>query len=192
MHVGPSKADPRVAIWIFAGFLAFYTALTRGHFYLADEAQVFQQTRSLWEQGDLSVAPQINTVRGRDGHYYAQYGIGQSILALPLYVAGKKVHQLLERAGATSWIKTFEGPPIGDPDKRYGGEVEIFFVNLFGAFAMAGVMAVFFLLNVRLGASLRATIAATVILGLTTHVAGFGVEFLQHPAEALFLLLTFY
>jgi len=53
-------------------------------------------------------------------------------------------------------------------------------------------MAVFFLFNIRLGAAPTWAIAATVILGVTTHVAGFGVEFLQHPAEALFLLLAFY
>jgi len=192
MHGGLSRAGPGIAAWIFVGFLAIYIALTRGHFYSADEVEVFQQTRSLWERGDLAVAPQINTIPGRDGRYYAQYGIGQTVLAIPFYWLGKQVHKFLTVAGADSGIKIFEGPLIGDPDKRYGGEVEIFFVTLFGAFVMAALMAVFFLFNIRLGASPRAAIAATVILGLTTHVAGFSVEFLQHPAEALFLLLAFY
>jgi len=34
---------------------------------------------------------------GFDGRYYAQYGIGQSLLALPLYVTGRAIH------GVTSW-----------------------------------------------------------------------------------------
>jgi hypothetical protein len=192
MGVAAARANRRIAVWLFLGFLAFYIALTRGHFYLTDEVQVFQQAQSLWERGDLSVAPNINTVRGRGGLYYAQYGIGQSILALPFYLAGKQVHQLLQRHHADSWIKTFEGPVIGDPGKRWGGEVEIFFVNLFCAFVMAALMALFFRFNLCLGASSRWAVAATVILGVTTHVAGFGVEFLQHPAEALLLLLAFY
>lgn len=122
MNVHPAKADRRIAFWLFAAFLVLYTALTRGHFYLSDEVQVFQQTRSLWERGDLSVAPNINTVPGSGGKFFAQYGVGQSVLALPFYLAGKTVDQFLERGGATSWIKTLEGPAIGDPDKRWGGK----------------------------------------------------------------------
>ena len=179
-------------MWLFAGFLAFYTVLTRGHFYLSDEVEVFQQAQALWERGDLAVAPNINTTLGRGGKYYAQYGIGQTVMAIPFYAAGKAVHRILERAGATSWIETFAGPVIGDPDKRWGGEVEIFFVNPFCAFVLAALMAVFFMFSRRVGAAPLWAVAATVILGVTTHVAGFGVEFLQHPAEALFLLLAFY
>ena len=190
--VDRAPTDRRLAVWLFAAFVALYTGLTRGHFYLSDEVQVFQQTRSLWERGDLEVAPNINTVVGQGGRYFAQYGIGQSVLALPFYLSGKVVHRLLARAGANSWIQTFEGPPIGDSDKHWGGEVEIFFVNLFCAFVNAALMVVFFVFNLRLGAGPRWAFAATLILGLATHVAGFGVEFLQHPAEALFLLMSFF
>jgi len=192
MNTDLAKANRRTAIWLFACFLSLYTTLTRGHFAISDEVQAYLQTRSLWERGDLSVTPQINTLPGRDGRSFAPYGVGQSVLALPFYLAGKTVHELLAHTDADSWIKTFEGPAIGGPDMRWGGEVEIFFVNLFSAFATAALMAVFFLFNIRLGAAPRWAVAATIILGITTHVAGFGVEFLQHPAEALFLLLAFY
>ncbi len=192
MDLKHASANWKIAAWLFAGFLALFVALTRGHFYLSDEVQVFQQTRSLWERGDLSVAPNINTVRGRGGLYYAQYGVGQSVLALPFYAAGKTVHRLLDRAGAASWIQTFAGPVIGDPNFRWGGEVEIFFVNLFCAFVMAALVAVFYLFNLRLGAAPRWALISAVTVGLATHLTGFGVEFLQHPAEALFVLLAFY
>jgi hypothetical protein len=187
-----NRINRRIALWIFFGFLAFNIAFTRGHFYLTDEMQVFQQARGLWERGNLAVAPNINTVRGRGGLYYAQYGIGQSVFALPFYAAGKSVRQFLESHHAGSWIRTFAGPVIGDPEKRWGGEVEIFFVNLFCAFVMAALLALFFRFNLRLGAAPRWAVVATVLIGLTTHLAGFGVEFLQHPAEALLLLLAFY
>jgi Dolichyl-phosphate-mannose-protein mannosyltransferase len=193
-HMGTdaAKVNRRIAAWLFFGFLAFNITFTRGHFYLTDEVQVFQQARSLFEHGDLSVAPNINTVRGRGGKFYAQYGIGQSVLALPFYATGKWAHEFLERHHAGSWIRTFEGPVIGDPDKRWGGEVEIFFVNLFCAFVMAGLMVLFFRFSLRIGAATRWAVVATVLLGFTTHVAGFGVEFLQHPAEAFLLFLAFY
>ncbi len=187
-----ARAANRVAVWLFIGFLAFNLALTRGHFYLSDEVEVFQQARSLWERGNLAVAPNVNTLRGRDGLWYAPYGIGQSVLALPFYVAGKTAHQFLARHNETSWIQTFAGPVIGDPDHHWGGEVEIFFVNLFCAFVMPALMVVFFRFNLRLGASLLWAVVATLLVGLTTHLTGFGVEFLQHPAEALLLLLAVY
>lgn len=192
MQLEAEKAANRIAVWLFIGFLAFNLALTRGHFYLSDEVQVFQQTRSLWERGNLAVAPNVNTVRGRDGLWYASYGIGQSVLALPFYVAGKTVHQFLASHNDTSWIQTFAGPVIGDPDRHWGGEVEIFFVNLFCAFVMPALMMVFFWFNLRLGASPLWAVVATLLLGLTTHLTGFGVEFLQHPAEMLLLLLAVY
>lgn len=196
MHPDAAKVNRRlnrrIAVWIFFGFLAFNITFTRGHFYLTDEVQVFEQARSLWEHGNLSVAPNINTVRGRGGLYYAQYGVGQSVFALPFYVAGKTTREFLERHHAYSWIGTLAGPVIGDPDKRWGGEVEIFFVNLFCAFVMAALMLVFFRLNLRIGAPTRWAVVATVLVGLTTHLTGFGVEFLQHPAEALLLFLSFY
>jgi MFS family permease len=186
------RAKRNIALWLYAGFLALNVAMTRGHFYLSDEVEVFQQARSLWDGGNLSVAPNVNTVRGRNGLYYAPYGIGQSILALPFYAAGKTAHRFLEKHHAASWIKTLAGPPIGDPDRRWGGEVEIFFVNLFCAFVMPALMVLFFWFNLRLGVPPLWSVVATLLLGLTTHLAGFGVEFLQHPAEALLLLLAFY
>lgn len=57
---------------------------------------------------------------------------------------------------------------------------------------MAALMAVFFLFNIRLGATSEWAVAAAIILGVTSHVTGFAVEFLQHPAEAFLLLLAFY
>src|SRR5258708_33881199 len=41
------SASRRLASWLFLSFLIFYVALTRGHFFLTDAVQVYQQTRSL-------------------------------------------------------------------------------------------------------------------------------------------------
>lgn len=79
----PSYAS--LTIWLFFLLLAFYVTVTRGHFWSTDEVDVYQQTRSLWENGDLHTPPLPNTLPGRDGRYYAVYGAGQSFLALPLY-----------------------------------------------------------------------------------------------------------
>src|ERR1041385_6948475 len=95
---------------LFGAILVLSIAMTRGHFYLSDEMQVYQQTRSLWENGDLSVPPTINTLAGRGGRYFAPYGAGQSVLALPLYGLGKVIRRAMETQRAQSWIDTFAGP----------------------------------------------------------------------------------
>ena len=133
METQPGHASyGRLTAWIFLFFLVLYGSLTRGHFWSVDEIAVFQQTRSLWERGDLSTANLLNTLPGRAGKSYAPYGAGLSILALPLYGVGKGVHRLLDGPAGQSWLRILGGPVIGDdPQWRWGGEVEIFFVNLF-------------------------------------------------------------
>jgi hypothetical protein len=176
-------------IWLFLTLLVFYVALTRGHFWSTDEIAVFQQTRSLWEHGDLAIAPINNTVPGRGGKTYAPYGAGQSILALPLYGLGVAARYTLPK----SLNEVLAGPVIGDTrDLRWGGEVEIFFVNLFNCAAIAGLVAVFFAFQLRMGVEPGRALMASLLLGVTTHVAGFSTGFFQHGAEALFVLWTFY
>src|SRR5262249_31182813 len=60
------------------------------------------------------------------------------------------------------------------------------------AFAVAGLVVLFFVFNIRLGVAPKWAVLSSAMLGLATHVAGFSVSFFQHPAEAFFLLLTFY
>ncbi len=183
----------KLAVWLFLSFLLLYVGLTRGHFFSTDEIGVFQQTRSLWEHGDLYTAAINDSQQGRDGRYFVPWAVGQSFFAMPLYGLGKGVRVGLEQIGAESWIRAIAGPVVGEaPDKLWSGEVEIFFVNLYNCFVVAAVCSVFLMFNLRLGATPRWALAATIMLGLTTHLAGFSADFFQHPTEALFLLLTLY
>jgi hypothetical protein len=183
-----------LAIRLFLFLLVMYLPLTRGHFWSTDEVGLYHQTRSLWDRGDLSVAPGLlNAVPGRGGRYFVPWGAGQSVMSLPLYGLGKGVRSVLSAGGGQRWIQTFAGPAIGDQaDRRWGGEVEIFFVNLFNCIALAALGAVFLAFSLRLGAAPKWALIATLMMGLATHVAGFSSGFFQHPAEALFLLWTFY
>ncbi len=180
-------------VWVFLSFLVFYIGVTRGHFWTTDEIEVYQQTESLAERGNLAVAPVFtNTVTGRDGRTYAPYGAGQSVLSVPLYELGRAVHVGLNAIGAQSWVDTFAGQTIGQPGKYWSGQIEIFFVNLFNAFAGAALMAVFFSFSCRLGAKPAWALPATAILGIASHLAGFTTGYLQHIAEGLFPLWAFY
>ncbi|HLK62046.1 MAG TPA: hypothetical protein VKU19_01305 [Bryobacteraceae bacterium] len=189
----PSSSYGALTVWLFVSCLVVYIALTRGHFWSTDEIAIYQQTRSLWERGDLSTESFLNTLPGPDGKYYSPYSAGQSVLSLPLYGLGKGVHRLLELAGAQSWIPLFAGDVIElKPAVRWGGDVEIFFVNLFNAAAVAAIAALFFACNLRLGAGPKWSMVSTLLLAFTSHVAGFSSGYFPHPAEALFLLWTWY
>jgi hypothetical protein len=182
-QTSPSAPYAALTVWLFLALLVFYFGLTRGHFWSTDEIAVFQQARSLWQRGDLAIAPINNTVTGRGGKPYAPYGAGQSILALPLYGLGIMLH-------GTGMLA---GPLVeSGPDVRWGGEVEIFFVNLFNCLAIAGLVAVFFAFNLRLGVAPKWSLVSSLLLALTTHIAGFSTGFFQHGSEALCILWTFY
>ncbi len=176
--------------WVFVTFLCFFVVITRGHFESTDEIAVFQQARSLWEHHDLDVAPMINTVVGRNGRRYAVYNVGQSIAALPFYVTGKTLRRALaDHPVATALLA---GPQVGTEPIRWGGQVEIFVVDLFNAFVTALLCALFFAFSLRTGASPRASLVATIFLGTSSHIAGFSACFFQHSLEALLLLSSFY
>ena len=64
--------DRRIGAWIFVAVLALTVGAGRGHFLGTDEISVYQQTRSLWERGDLAVGSINNTFAGRDGRWYSQ------------------------------------------------------------------------------------------------------------------------
>ncbi len=193
--VPPSVPDAhrKLTLWLFLLLCCVYVTLTRGHFWSTDEVTVYQQTRSLREHGDLDTARLPNSLPGRGGRFYGVYGPGQSVLALPFYATGKAVHRVLERWGARQAIDVLAGPLIGDPGgSHWGGEVEIFFVNLLNAVVVALAGAVFFRFQLRLGVDAKWAVAATLVLALATHLPGFATGFFQHGAETLFALWSFY
>ena len=191
----PGEAAERraraVALRLFLLFLVLYAGLTRGHFQSTDEVSVFETTRSLWERGDLAIPPILDSVEGPDGRRYPPFGVGQSILALPLYGLGKAVRVALVAAGAEDVARALAGPRIAARETRWGGEVEIFVVGLLHAFTGAALVALFFRFSVQLGAGVGASAAAALLLGVTSYVVPFATTFFQHGAEMLGLLLAF-
>jgi len=192
LRVAQTTPCGRAAVWVFMTFSVFFIGVTRGHFVGTDEIAVYEATRSLWEEGNLSTPPINNTFPGRDGRYYGVYSAGQSVAALPLYGFGKALGIALDYAGRGDWIQTFAGPSVALGYSRWGGDIEIFFVNLLNCFTTACLCAVFFAFSLRLGVSPRWALASTALLGLTSYVGPFSAGFLQHSAEALFLLWSFY
>jgi hypothetical protein len=177
----------RTARRIFLAVTLIHLGASRGHFISTDEISVYQATRSLVESGDLSVDARLPmSYPGRDGRYYAIYSPAPSIVAVPLYWVGRVLR-------GTSWAETFAGSVLEwSPGYRWGGDSEIFFVNLLNVFLTALWCAVFYLFSLHLGAPPRRAFLATMLVATTSYTASFSSGFFQHPGEAAFLLLSCY
>ncbi len=92
----------RHVLTVFCVFLALYVATSGGHLYSPDEEIMFRVTESLARRGSLAIEPMIDAQghsfasrRGVDGREYAQYGLGNSLLAVPLYWLGDAAARLI-------------------------------------------------------------------------------------------------
>jgi hypothetical protein len=178
-------ASLRMKLGIYLLFLSVYLASSAGHFISNDHVAVYLTTQSLVERHDLAIQPILDTVRGLDGRYYARYQLGQSLLSIPLYVAGTAVERL--RSPAVS--KYFTGPNSG---LGYWGSVPIFFVSLFDQLVTPLTCLLVFLFCLRLGFSSTTSFLTTLIFGLATSTWVYSREYSQHPLESLTLLLSVY
>lgn len=164
-----------------------------------DAIGVFEITRSLREEGSLQVSSHLHAYVGRDGRRYSQFAVGQAVLALPLYEIGRLADRLLPETTA----QVLAGPPVSTrsfvagrrpldgPQLVYGGSLEILAVSLYAPVA-TGVLAALFLVTARrLGASLGASVAASLLLGTCTYLGALSNHFLRHTTEAVLILGAF-
>src|SRR5262249_47942742 len=106
---------------------------------------------------------------------------GQAVLALPFFALGRLGGRVLP----ATWIEH-----LAAEDSNLGpGGFELFAVLLlYPPLASGLLVALFFLVERRLGASRRSALASAVLLGATTYVAAMSVFFLRHTTEALLVL----
>ena len=182
------RLERRLALRLSLLLFLFFLLFQHGHFAGSDEVGVYEQTRSLYERGSLSVPKGYHTYRGRDGLLYSHFAVGQSLLALPFYASGR----LADLALPDSWRVAVAGPEVRAETVRWGGTVEIFAVSLYAPVASTVLAAIFFFWQRHLGASARASVAATLLVATTSYVAMMSIYFLQHTTEAIAILGGFY
>ncbi|MBW2315465.1 MAG: phospholipid carrier-dependent glycosyltransferase [Deltaproteobacteria bacterium] len=179
------RADRRLSLWLGVCAVLFFLPLARGHFSGSDELGVFATTEALYRHGTLATggAGLAHDYPGRDGRRYSVFAPGQSVLALPFYGAGAALKTVVP---ADVLARAIGRDPAGliDTVER----PEIFFVSLYPAFAAGLLVALFFLLERRLGASTRSALVATLLLAATTSVTSQSTYFLRHTTEALLML----
>jgi len=174
--------DRKVAWLLFAFFFFLYLASAKGLLEHGDDVSMYQVTVAMVDRGQLSVPEATPGSRlSKDGRRYSKYGIGQSLLAVPLYVAGLA----LERLSPSQ-------PAIRGDEGLLRASLPIFVTGLLGTLCTAATVALLFLVCRLLACSRRASLAAALALGAGTFAWHYARTFMSEPASMLALLATFY
>lgn len=187
----PKNASVRIAVWLFIGLVALYLMVIRGHLTSTDEIKYYQQTKSFWERGDLSIKCS-QAFPGRDGLRYCSSGTGNSFAAFPFFALGRFISWCCIWSGHPEWIAVFSGPTISNKVDVWGGEIEICFSMLLNVVLMALLGSIFFAFNLRLGIKPKWALASALCLCLASYPACQSSGFFLHISESVFLLWSFY
>ncbi|MBN1977762.1 MAG: glycosyltransferase family 39 protein [Anaerolineae bacterium] len=185
--------DRRTACLVGLFLLLIYLLLTSLRIGSGDGETIYQATRSFVEGRGFAIPPPSpdavvldpfgepippEKLRGggpygawgSDGRYYAQYGVGQSLLAVPFYLLGRGIHRL------TGWGTE--------------GFVTRAAVMLLNPVALAGAGGVLYCLARRLGYGGGAAVGVALVAGLATPLLVYGETFFSEPLVALALLVA--
>ena len=181
-----AQTDYRIARALALGFFVLYLPFSSGHFDGTDEITVFETTESIWERGELALSHGgPHAFRGVDGRNYGHFAIGQAIPKLPFYGLAKIARRVLPEA----WCVALAGPFRATDTGAVGsGTLEVTTVKLYGPTMSALLVVLFFLYERRLGVTLRNSLVASILLGLTTYVAAMSGYVLRHTTEAVVIL----
>lgn len=169
-----------LAIGLLLAFLvSLYLTTSGGHTSSNDEELMYLVTAGLVEHGSPALPPDESELlacavlgpcgasKGADGNYYATYGILQSALAIPLYVAGDRLAQLF--------------------DPRYHDFITRAAVTTLSAVATVAAAAVVALIAGELGASARGATTLGVLYGVATIAWPYAKYFWSEPLATALL-----
>ncbi|MBI2863998.1 MAG: hypothetical protein HYX94_05500 [Chloroflexi bacterium] len=189
--IAASPSPRKLGLQIFWFFLFLYLLTANGRIVNRDGEAVFQVARSIAERGsfdvpgesvfETSVGPRgteghslsfatETAKRGTDGRVYSMYGLGQSLVTIPFYYAGK--------------LMAFAAPSV-DP----------YFTTRFATTMLNPVIsalacAVLFAYASSLGFGLRASLVAALIYGLATMAWPYAKSYFGEPLAGLLLVAS--
>jgi len=175
---------------VFFFFLILYLVTMGGHLYSPDEEILFRTTESLATRGSLSIKPLqgFATKKGKDGRQYAQYGVGQPLLAVPFYYVGKLLYVLFPTDKARLWfVDTMQYNDRAPPSVmfRLG-------VSFFNQVITALLCMVLFQFSLALTRDSRAAWMATLLWGAGCYAWVHSKPFFTEPLAALLSFTAFY
>ncbi len=148
---------------------------------------MFQVTESIVERGTFAVASPLDdgdnarSIPGEDGRGYAKYGIGQSLVAIPAYIASDLLLEPILPLQVVS-------DPWGN--QRLG--TIIYGTSLTNALLGGAAVALLWLLARAIGYSRRTAYVLALLLAFATPLTHYAATFLSEPLTMLALLATVY
>jgi hypothetical protein len=177
-------------LYLFVICFLFYFLLTGGHLYSPDEEILFRTTKSLARHGSLAIQPLFGfaTRTGIDGKQYAQYGIGQPILAIPFYYLGVLFRAVLP----DGWVKNV----VGDTHQYHDGTARSydlrFAVSLFNPVVSALLCVVLYSFCLRITRDRTASLLTAVLYGFGSLAVVQSKTFFTEPLAALLVFGALY
>lgn len=166
----------RRTVWlIFLFFLALYLLSVGEGVYSTDGETMLRTTSSIVDRHDLAVPCSSrlpNAVRGLDGRCYSRYGLGQPLIAIPLYLLAKGINTIL-------------------PGTDYAALVFLFVPRL-NQIITAVICVLLFSFASRLYRSARLGIGLALAYGLGTMAWPYAKFYFSDPLSAFCLLATAY
>ncbi|MBX7244295.1 MAG: hypothetical protein K1X53_02280 [Candidatus Sumerlaeaceae bacterium] len=197
------KPSWRQTFAVFACFLLLYLLTCGGHLYSPDEEIMFRVTESLARRGELSIPPILDpagnsfaSARGSDGREYAQYGVANSLFAVPFYYAGLLATKLVPDETATRLLDFKTMLYVEQTGAGRGHQLLLrFAVSFFGLFVGAATCALVSRMAWRLCADQerrnRISWLAALAYGAGTMAWPHGRTFFSEPLATLFFLAAF-
>ena len=190
---GREAHDRRIAFLIIVLLFSLLLLVASLRIGSGDGGTIYQVTRSLVEEGSFVIPPPSRTAVvvdpfgepippeelrgggpygawGIDGQYYAQYGVGQPLLAVPFYLLGRGVHRL------TGWGTE--------------GFVTRAAVTLLNPLALSLAGGVLYVLARRLGYNKDAAVGVVLVVSLATPLLVYSKTFFSEPLVAVALLVS--
>jgi hypothetical protein len=173
--------DRRAALWLLAAFVLIYCGTAKGVLEQVDDVAMLRVTQSIVREASVAVAPDTpGASPGVDGRWYARYGLGQSLLAIPLYLLGSLLPP------------TVRTENVFDPHGFVTATPLAFAVTGVGSLTTAGAVALLYLTCRALGYSQTGSVATAGTLGLATFAWFYARTFMSEPSSMLGALLAFY
>ncbi len=171
---------------LFLTFAAFYFAIGPGNFFSTDEVRVEETAQALLLRHTLDIPVMNDSRLGREQSYYTVNGPGFPFAALPFVYLGLKLDDAFGSMNGGS----LAGPPIGVEEQplRWGGRLTISAALLANALIGGGIVALLFMVGVRLSGNPRAALLMAIAAGVSTLVMSEATHFFQHGLSALMLL----
>ncbi|MFW6286790.1 MAG: glycosyltransferase family 39 protein, partial [Candidatus Sumerlaeota bacterium] len=216
----PAKCLPRSALLLFAILAGACILTLGGHLYSPDEEILFRVTRSVARLEGFAIEPiaagfgtrprsemdpetgEVVAAPREDGRQYAQYGVGQPILAAPLYWLGQGLKMIGEGDGwfeLSRRVRTTEAIAMVDEtvsleEARARGReyAERLPMGLFNVIVTALTGVVLLLIIVEATGDLTAGFVTGLLWGLGSVMWFYSRTFFTEPLAGLCVLVAIY